>query len=122
MSNSEILLNSVSHNGQPDPQAITGDKHPGDGYYGRSDGLHTVQYSLVGYQGTISIQATLATQPTEQDWFTVYTMPYQLSINQYTLGPQRLSNIINFTGNYVWIRAVLSEWVDGAVDFIRLNH
>ena len=28
----------------------------------------------------------------------------------------------NFTGNYVWVRAYVSNWTDGTVNSIRLNH
>ena len=35
------------------------------------DGVHTVQYDYTGLTGTITIQGTLATSPTDTDWFDV---------------------------------------------------
>ena len=35
----------------------------GDGYYGRADGVHTVQATYTDFVGTITIQGTLATTP-----------------------------------------------------------
>ena len=32
------------------------------------------------------------------------------------------SHIKNFTGNYVWVRAIISNWTDGNVASILLNH
>ena len=117
-SNSEIILTSNTHPGDSTVQTITGEKYKGDGYYGRSDGFHTVQYTLVGVIGTINIQATLAVNPTDDDWFTVYTQSYPVDSSGSTSG----SFITNFTGNYVWIRAYISDWTDGTINNIKLNH
>ena len=70
-SNSETILSANTHPGDSTSTTVTGSHFKGDGYYGRSDGLHTVQYDYVGLIGTISIQATLETTPTEADWFSV---------------------------------------------------
>jgi hypothetical protein len=110
--NSEIILSNQQHPGDSTTETVTGEKFKGDGYYGRSDGLHTVQYSYDGLTGTIDIQATLAIEPTEDDWFTVHT---------YTAAQETSSKITSFTGNYVWIRAVV-EYTDGTINSIVLNH
>lgn len=114
---SEIILNSNTHPGDSTVATITGDKYKGDGYYGRSDGLHTIQYDLQGFIGTVSIQATLATDPGDSDWFTVYTNAYPVSGDIGT----STTVIANFTGNYVWVRAYI-EYTDGAINHIKLNH
>ena len=116
-SNSEIILSQNTHPSDSTTQTITGDKYKGDGYYGRSDGLHTVQYDIAGFIGTISIQATLATNPTSDDWFTVYTQAYPVSNDEGTT----TTVIANFTGNYVWVRAYV-EYTDGTINSIQLNH
>ena len=58
---SETILSNQNHPGDSTIQTVTGEKFKGDGYYGRSDGLHTVQYTVSGFEGTIDIEATLAT-------------------------------------------------------------
>ena len=70
---SETILSNQNHPGDSTTQTVTGEKFKGDGYYGRSDGLHTVQYTVSGFQGTIDIQATLSTTPTDADYFVVST-------------------------------------------------
>ena len=111
-SNSEIILSSNTHPGDSTVQTITGDKYKGDGYYSRADGVHTVQYNYVGLTGTIRIEATLATAPTDADWFTVHS---------YTAAQETDSKYANFTGNYVWIRAKV-VYTDGTINTILLNH
>ena len=110
--NSEIILSSNTHPGDSTVQTVTGNAFKGDGYYGRSDGFHSVQYTYSGLTGTITIQGTLAVEPIETDWFNVHT---------YTAAQETASKISNFTGNYVWIRAVV-EYTDGTINSIILNH
>lgn len=119
--NSETILTQTTHSEDSTIETVFGEKYKGDGYYGRSDGLHTVQYNLTGFRGTVSIQATLAVKPVEEDWFTVYSNTYALTGNQSDSTPEKLSNLVNFTGNYVWIRASI-EYTDGTVNSIILNH
>lgn len=103
---------SFTHPGDSTSVTNNSDKLKGDGYYGRSDGLHSVQYNLDGFSGTILIQGTLATDPAETDWFTVDTN---------TLSTETTSAIRNVTGNYVWIRIVVT-YTDGTVNGVVLNH
>jgi hypothetical protein len=119
-SSSEIILSNQVHPGDSTTETVTGDDFKGDGYYGRSDGFHTVQYSLDGFIGTIVIQATLAVEPSSTDWFT-------LSETSHTSANDSSSNadggfLYNFTGNYVWVRAYISNWTDGTISNILLNH
>jgi hypothetical protein len=110
--NSEIILSNQQHPGDSTTETVVGDAFKGDGYYGRSDGLHTVQYSFDGFTGTVNIQATLSVDPQDTDWFTVHT---------YTAAQETASKITSFTGNYVWIRANV-EFTDGTINSIVLNH
>ena len=81
------------------------DKAKGDGYYSQPDGVHTVAYQVVNrgdstddFNGTIKMQGSLATTPTEDDWF---------DISNTTLTSDLSTTIssFNFTGNFVWVRA-----------------
>ena len=117
MANSETILTSNTHAGDSAIETVVGSKFKGDGYYGRSDGFHTVQYNITGFIGTIAIQATLAIDPVDADWFTVYTQAYPVVNDEGTT----TSVITNFTGNYVWIRSVVT-YTDGTINSIELNH
>lgn len=134
MATSETLLTINTHPGDSVKEIITSDPVKGDGYYGRSDGLHTVQITLTGFIGKIELQGTLAVHPVDEDWFTVELGTGAQSID--TTGLLREQNITfveyiepttntktyNFIGNYVWIRARVSDWTDGTVNSIKINH
>lgn len=126
--NSEIfnfLIDTISyaqltHPGDSSSEIRYSEKLRGDGYYGRSDGLHTVQFNLSGFLGTIKMQATLVTTPTEDDWF------YAPTTEHTTLSTDDSNStgsfIYNFTGNYTWVRVVVESWTDGTVRSVVLNH
>jgi hypothetical protein len=96
----------------------------GDGYFGAADGLHTVTYTVTpNFSGSLSMQATLATNPGNVDWFTVAnsTVTYTFPIVPATT----TTNYVNFTGNFVWVRAVVNRDgtnPNGTVNFINYNH
>ena len=132
-SNSETIVSSQTHPGDSTLESYTGEKYKGDGYYGRSDGLHTIQINLSGFLGDIEMQGTLAVDPTADDWFTV-TLGSGQTIDttgkivsattsklEYT-DNETSSKTYNLTGNYVWIRIYVSNWTDGTVNSIQLNH
>ena len=118
--NSENILSNQVHPGDSTSESITGDKFKGDGYYGRSDGFHTVQYNVNGFIGSIVMQGTLATNPASSDWFTITGTTHSASATSDANSSG--SFIYNFTGNYVWVRSYVSSWTDGSVQSIILNH
>ena len=100
----------------------TSDKLKGDGYYGRADGLHSVQYVVTGFVGKIVTQATLATTPATTDWSDITSTVHDNSSGTSSNALATGSFIHNFTGNYVWIKIVVSDWTTGTVNSILLNH
>jgi hypothetical protein len=97
----------------------------GDGYYGSSDGLHTVTYTVTpNFVGTLTSQATLATSPIENDWFNIVgsSVNYDQLVNPVA---STTTNYVNFSGNFVWCRALVHRAdipVNGSVMFINYNH
>jgi len=95
-------------------------KVKGDGYYGGSDGLHTVMYTANSdFVGTITIQATLASSPSNNDWFNVTNS--SVTYTQINERSTSTVDLINFIGNFVWIRGYVSI-NDGSVESILYNH
>ena len=134
--NSENILTNQTHPGDSTTETITGEKYKGDGYYGRSDGFHTIQVNLTGFIGRIEMQGTLAVDPTDNDWFSIslggsstasvdttglVTSSTTVVTINYTENETSVKTY-NFTGNYVWLRAKVSDWTDGTVNSITLNH
>ena len=97
----------------------------GDGYYGSSDGLHTVSYTVTpNFVGTLTTQATLATAPIEADWFEVAntSVEYSQLVNPVAT---TTTNYFNFMGNFVWCRAVMHRAdlpLNGSLLFANYNH
>jgi hypothetical protein len=92
------------------------DKYQGDGFYSQVDGMHTVAYHVNSTMtGSIKMQGSLATTPTEDDWFDV-------SETTFTADQSTLVDSKNFTGNFVWVRAKCTGMTAGSVTKILYNH
>jgi hypothetical protein len=90
-------------------------KFQGDGYYSQPDGVHTVAYKVnTTLTGSIKMQGSLATTPTEDDWF-------DISGTTFTTDQSTTISSANFTGNYVWIRAKATGVTAGTITEILLN-
>lgn len=101
-------------------QIYLSEKAKGDGYFGNSDGLHTVMYAASSaFVGTVTMQATLATSPAENDWFNVSG-----TTSTYRVLDDRSASTVdsyNFTGNFVWVRGYVA--IDaGSVFMVQYNH
>jgi hypothetical protein len=95
-------------------------KAKGDGYYGSSDGLHTVTYELNSdFVGTVTMQATLASAPVERDWFNITDTAQVYRSTDYR--STSTINYFNFTGNFVWVRSQV-KIADGVVQAVSYNH
>jgi hypothetical protein len=80
------------------------------------------------------MQGTLAPAPQESDWFSVQLGTNNMSVDTTGLiSEENISSVeyrfattninsYNFTGNYVWVRAKVSDWTEGTVNSIRINH
>jgi uncharacterized protein with FMN-binding domain len=116
---SETILAAQNHPNDSTSTTVTGQQYKGDGYYGRSDGFHTVQLTVTDFVGTIVIQASLATTPTATDWFDVTGTAHTSTNNAHANADG--SFFYNFTGNFVWIRAKV-VYTAGDIASIKLNH
>ena len=103
---SETIVSATTHPGDSTAETVTGDKF----------GLHTVQYNVSGVAGTIKMQGTLATNPVDADYFDIAGTTYDST----TAGKDG-AFAYNFTGNFVWVRAVIN-YTDGTISSIMLNH
>ena len=110
------MLSATTHPGDSTVETVVSGEFKGDGYYGRSDGFHTVQINVNSISGTIQMQGTLATTPATADWFNIDGTLYDST----TAGKDG-AFVYNFTGNFVWIRASIS-YTDGTINSILLNH
>ena len=98
-----------------DHTGFVSDKSKGDGYYSQPDGVHTVAYQVNSTMtGSIKMQGSLATTPTEDDWF-------DISGTTFTADQSTLIGTANFTGNFVWVRAKATSITDGTISSVLIN-
>ncbi len=91
-------------------------KEKGDGYYSQPDGVHTVAYKVnTTLTGSIKMQGSLATDPTEDDYF-------DISGTTFTTDQSTTISSANFTGNFVWVRAKATSVTAGTINEILLNN
>jgi hypothetical protein len=102
-----------------DHTGFVSDKAKGDGYYSQPDGVHTVAYQVNstfahGDDGGIKMQGSLATTPTEDDWF-------DIAGSTFTADQSTLISTANFTGNFVWVRAKATLVTAGTISSVLIN-
>lgn len=127
----------------------TGEKIRAGGYFGLSDGMHTVQITYHNFTGGVGIQGTLSLNPTENDWFWInldgdtnfHAEPYinfPLDPLKPTGSPNNNASHIGdtgtkaytFKGNFTYLRGVVTRdhlppatdttWEFGYIDKITL--
>ncbi len=98
-----------------DHTGFVSDKSKGDGYYSQPDGVHTVAYQVNSTMtGSIKMQGSLATTPTEDDYF-------DITGTTFTADQSTLISTANFTGNFVWVRAKATSVTDGTISSVLIN-
>jgi hypothetical protein len=95
-----------------------GEKQPGAGYNRLGNPLHTVVYDVTDFVGSIKIQGTLEVYPGESDWVDIDGTEVGLGSDS---SMWLTTNSINFTGNFVWLRAAYNLQ-DGTINSIRYNY
>ena len=109
-----LLPQTVYQNpGNGAPYTVVGDSQPAAAYYLGNRDLQTVNMSVSNFSGNIVLEATLAASPTDHDWFKVYESEESSSnVSAYT----------NIEGNFVYIRAKIEDFNQGAVNYIKLSY
>ena len=98
-----------------DHTGFVSDKSKGDGYYSQPDGVHTVAYQVNSTMtGSIKMQGSLATTPTEDDYF-------DITGTTFTADQSTLISTANFTGNFVWVRAKATSVTAGTISSVLIN-
>lgn len=99
---------------------LVGDAIRSDGYFGRSDGLHTIQVIYSNFTGDFGLQGTLEVNPTESDWFFInlnFATTIQSPYVRFPENPADPSGptgdtgtrAFSFKGNFVYLRALLNR-------------
>jgi hypothetical protein len=113
-------------------QQFVSSPNQGAGYYGTSNGLHSLTINTTpSFRGTATIQATLAVDPAESDWFDVNNATFTYTTTSTGYVPELLmgsnpegetprTEYVNFTGQFTWLRTRL-DIDEGALMSVRYN-
>lgn len=84
-------------------------------YYQGQGSLQTVFFRVTDFEGVITLQATLDYNADEANWFDVYE--YSSSSSQITD-----YHPVNLTGNFVWVRAAVTEFNAGTINSVSISY
>ena len=115
-----VLVSNYSIDSSPLSEAYSA-KQPGAGHHTFNNGLHTVEFILDNFKGSIKIQATLALYPGDADWIDIIYDNEGLQLEALDSTPATITAIRNFTGKFVWIRAAYTL-EQGTITQIRYNY
>lgn len=96
---------------------FSGDPEKAADYYGGFGGLQTIAFYFNDFQGTIHIEATLESEPTDaaEQWFLV-------SESQHNDSSITENFSRNITGNFTWIRARVTDFTQGTITKITMSY
>lgn len=114
---SYVLVSNVTSE-SADSTYIYSDKKQGAGYHRQNNSLHTVIYQVDSFVGVIKLQGTLEIYPGENDWVDLSDTVIGLDNDS---SAWTATQSINFTGNFVWLRAVYNLQ-NGTIIQIRYNY
>lgn len=121
-----ILLPQTTYQnpGNGAPYTVIGSSQPAAAYYLGNRDLQTVNVNATNLSGNIVIEASLATTPTESDWFKVYELVANANApsNSATQLASNASVYTNIEGNFVYMRAKIVDFNGGALNFAKLSY
>lgn len=95
---------------------VTGHKTRAAGYYSSGMNLYTLAMYLDNFSGRIYLQASLAVDPKDDDWFYVNLNGYLEYLEYLPHAPDVDNNTgftsvfpLSFQGNFVWLRAIVDR-------------
>lgn len=122
MSQSTILTllpeTVYKNDGTAQPYDVTGDTVQAASYYLGNQDLQTVSFSFSEVTGNLVIEGTLASTPSDNDWFKVY----EVSANNSANTNANLKSFTNLTGNFVYMRAKIKDFNNGVVNFVKVSY
>ena len=84
-------------------------------YYQGQGSLQTVFIRVTGFEGILTLQATLDYNADEANWFEVY---------EFDSASSTISDHfpVNLTGNFTWMRVLVDSFNGGTINFVNLTY
>jgi hypothetical protein len=111
----DVVYGTASGNYDGSSQDFYSDSVPAANYYGGQGNLQTIIYRLTGFSGIITIEATLNDSQQEAVYFTV---------DEYDAASSAVTDYhpVNVAGNFVWLRAHVTAFDSGTIEFVTANY
>jgi len=103
---------------------VTGNSQPAAAYYLGNQDLQTVNIKLSGCSANIVIEASLNSNSSTAEWFTVYELVANANAatGSTSFDASNASIYTNIVGNFVYIRAKIVDFAGGVVNFAKLSY
>lgn len=116
--NTLTILDTTQHgvpSGNYDGSSLDFDSNgaKGVGYYRGQGSIQTVYQRISGFQGVITIQATLDQNWETSQWVDVNTFDC-------TIAPASGVHPISLTGNYTWLKVAITDFTAGTINSITV--
>jgi len=93
-------------------------KFAGDAYRGDKYGIHTFAYFLAAdFAGSVVIQASLVTDPTNSDWVTL-----ESTRTTVVVPGTAVATPVTYTGNVLWVRVAVTAFASGTIVKIQYSN
>jgi hypothetical protein len=120
MLTTELLLSTTTYgepSGNYDGSSLEwfGDAVKAADYYRGRGGLQTVLFTLTNAEVSITVQATLDSDPNSATWFDTITYD--------NLTPNTVANYpVNITGNFTWLRVKIVNFASGIINSVTVTY
>lgn len=106
------------------PYTLTSNSQPAAAYYLGNQDLQTLNLRLSGVTGNIVLEASLASIPSNTDWFKVYELEANANApaNSASYIASNASLYSNVEGNFVYLRAKIEDFQGGTVNFVKVSY
>ena len=96
-----------------------GDPQKAANYYRGRGGTQTIRWVYLRFQGKVTIQATLDNDPADSRWFDIAATGDSSTDDSTTITATYIEAVV---GNFVWLRAVVTNFKDGTIEVVQATY
>jgi hypothetical protein len=111
----DVVYGTASGNYDGSSLDFVSDAVPAANYYGGQGSLQTIIYRLTGFSGIITIEATLNDSQDSAPWFAV-------DVYDSASGQATVYHPVNVVGNFTWLRARVTFFDAGTINFVTASY
>ena len=111
----DVVYGTASGNYDGSSMDFVSDAVPAANYYGGQGSLQTITYRLTGFSGIITIEATLNDLQDSAPWF---------EVDVYDAASSAVTDYhpVNVLGNFTWLRARVTAFDSGTINFVTASY